>query len=288
MCSILGIPTVIFNCPITEQSIRGMSVRKRWRYQLIGAYCCQGPDHAKRLLDKVKVPKTRVIETGPICIAVDPVQGRQESPDQVRNGFKEKLGLPKDALPVIVAGSTYKDEEIVILEAFDLLREEVPGAVLILAPRGVSRPGGCDSVLLEQGREFGRWSVGIEAFPDSRIVLIDVTGELKYLYSIGHVAFVGGSMGQHGAGHTPVEAMAWGLPVCIGPVHPQQKLLIDLLLKDDLACVCRNAEQIFEFWMRVAKDSSYQENVQRRLSEVLEGSDEMILRIYDNLCSPSN
>ncbi len=284
ICSLLGIPTAIFNCPITEQSIRGMSVRKRWRYQLIGAYCCQGPEHAKRLFQKVKIPNTRIIETGPICIAVDPVQGREETLDQVRNDLKVRLRLPEGAFPVVIAGSTYKEEEVVLLEAFDQIRQECPDAVLVLAPRGVNRPGGCDSVLLEQFREFARWSAGIEVFPDSRIVLIDTTGELKYFYSVGHVAFVGGSMGQHGAGHTPVEAMAWGLPICIGPVHPQQKLLIDLLLENDLATVCKNARELVEFWSCVAKDSSYRENVQRRLGELLEGSDEMILRIYDNLC----
>ncbi len=287
ICSLLGIPTAIFNCPITEQSIRGMSARKRWRYHLIGAYCCQGPEHVKRLLQKINISIERVIETGPICIAVDPVQGRDDTQDEVRNELKEKLKLATDSFPIIIAGSTYKEEETVLLEAFDLIRETFPNAVLILAPRGVNRPGGCDSVLLDQGREFVRWSAGFEGFSDLKILLIDVTGELKYLYSVGHVAFVGGSMGQHGAGHTPVEAMAWKLPVCIGPVHPQQKLLIDILVENDLAKICRNSQELLEFWIRVAKDSSYRENVQRRLGELLVDSDEMILRIYDNLCVPS-
>jgi 3-deoxy-D-manno-octulosonic-acid transferase len=281
----LGIRTVIFNVPITEAATRQITPQARWRYRLIGTYCVQGKAHLKRMLT-AGIDRDAVVLTGPIGIAVDPVQGLAMTPAETRDFYREKLKLHADHFPVIVAGSTYRADEEAVLEAFDSVRRVYPKAVLILAPRGVNRPGGCDSTLVEQEREFARYSRGIDAMPDSGVLLIDQVGELKYLYSVGHMAFVGGTMGQQGSGHTPVEANAWYLPITIGPDFPQQKLIIDMLQKEGIAIICQTSDELATAWLDLAADEARRIVIAQETKHLFSGQDEMIVRLYDNLCLP--
>jgi 3-deoxy-D-manno-octulosonic-acid transferase len=53
-----------------------------------------------------------------------------------------------------------------------------------------------------------------ESSPD--IILVDSLGQLRALYALSEVSFVGGSLVRQG-GHNPLEPAAWGKPVLFGP-----------------------------------------------------------------------
>lgn len=281
---LMGVKTAVFNVPITYGATRQITFQSRWRYRFVGVYCCQAKEHRRRM-KTAKIPDDCLVVTGPIGIKVDPVQGLTQSPEDVRVEWQERLGISASNFPVVVAGSTYKYDETVVLEAFAKLRSEFPHAALILAPRGVRRPGGCDSTLLDYGLDFVRRSEANGVLPTTNIVLIDTFGDLKYLYSVGHMAFVGGTFGVQGTGHTPVEAMAWKLPITMGPDYPQQKTVVDLLLNKGLVRICRSTEELAQTWTEWARNADERARIARETEVLLATQDDMILRIYDNLLS---
>src|SRR6185312_15861990 len=110
-----------------------------------------------------------------------------------------------------VAGSTQEGEEPIVLAAHRKLREHLPEALLVLAPRYPQR---FDSVVaLVQGtglRPLRRSSSN----PEDRfeVLVLDTLGELMDFYAAADVAFVGGSLVPIG-GHNLLEPAAIGLPV---------------------------------------------------------------------------
>lgn len=288
MSSIFGIRSGVFNVPITQFEANRLKLKNRWRQPLIGAYFCQDESNQDRIVRSGSVPIDRTLVTGPACITVRPAQGLDLDPEQVRSSYAEKFHIQASDFPIIVAGSTYHPEELILIDAFKRLLNEFPLAVMIIAPRGISRPEGVDSALRERKTAFARVSEMPSSIPDSRIFLLDTTGELKHVYSVATIAFVGGTFNEKGTGHTPVEAVAWGVPCTIGPFHPQQKTIVEILARLDAIRVCEDAAELVQAWLLIARDDSYRIQVSRRLEDFRTASDGAALAIYDTIVGASD
>jgi 3-deoxy-D-manno-octulosonic-acid transferase len=117
--------------------------------------------------------------------------------------------------PVLVCGSTVDGEESLLLKAFENLRVEHPGAVMILAPRHPERFDQV-AILLRQldVRSLRRSQWRGEPLA-GRALLVDSIGELAALYALADVAFVGGSLVPRG-GHNIIEPAQHGVAVVTG------------------------------------------------------------------------
>jgi 3-deoxy-D-manno-octulosonic-acid transferase len=147
----------------------------------------------------------------------DSVAERAERFDPTRDPFA-RLAIAPAGTFTIVAGSTWPDDEAVVLPAFADFVAQVPTGRLILAPHepnpdhlagiaqrasalGLPRP-----VRLSQ----------IEHQPTASVIVVDRVGILADLYALAAVAFVGG--GYHRAGlHSVLEPAVFGVPVAVGP-----------------------------------------------------------------------
>jgi 3-deoxy-D-manno-octulosonic-acid transferase len=118
--------------------------------------------------------------------------------------------------PTLVAGSTWPEDEAVLLRAFTEILREQPGAKLILVPH---EPTAAHLARVERNtRGAGLPSpvrLGSATERDS-IILGDRVGVLAALYGAGTMAYVGGGFGRAGL-HSVLEPAAWGLPVVFGP-----------------------------------------------------------------------
>jgi 3-deoxy-D-manno-octulosonic-acid transferase len=124
----------------------------------------------------------------------------------------------KDAVPVLIAGSTRTGEEEIVIDAYKQIINEFPDTVLFIAPRHIERSKDI-AALLEKNRLKYQFRSDIK-YPsvkrDRQVVIIDSFGELFRLYSIGTVIFSGASLVPLG-GQNPLEAAIWGKPVLYGP-----------------------------------------------------------------------
>lgn len=174
----------------------------------VDAFFMQAEPHAERIRE-MGAPAGRVKVTGNLKFdALD--SGRP----------KERLTrivLSDPSRPLIVAGSTVPGEEEIILKALHLVREKVPNASLVLAPRHPDRFSEVPALVQAAGfRCARRTDLEPGQWKDGDVLILDTLGELASVYSLATVAFVGGSLVPQG-GHNVLEVSASGVPVLTGP-----------------------------------------------------------------------
>lgn len=139
--------------------------------------------------------------------------------DQVvyRLAHPKKLTITTNhTVPVLAAGSTWKEDETVLLEAiFDLLKKQL--LRLILVPHEPT-----PAHLHEIQKRLEKQNITYQLYSTTNnwqasVLLVDQVGILAELYTLGNMAFVGGSF--KGSVHSVMEPLACGLPTFVGPYH---------------------------------------------------------------------
>ena len=162
--------------------------------------------------------------------------------------LRQRLGLNLDQ-PVLVAGSTHTGEEEQLLAAWQRLKRNLPGLVLIIAPRHLRRLPEIEASFQQRGLLYWRYSDLERAMAaqdptanrtadtepvlqnkQSTLILVDRMGELISLYNLADYVFCGGSLVPKG-GHNLLEAAVLGKPVLFGPHMDDFREDAELLLK---------------------------------------------------------
>lgn len=120
--------------------------------------------------------------------------------------------------PVLIAVSTHDPEERIVLDSFMRLRETGLGEIrLVIAPRHPERFNAVAALLeaskLPWTRRSARPNPGDQ---EADIVLFDTIGEIKALFPVASLVFVGGSLTPIG-GHNVLEPAAAGACIVTGP-----------------------------------------------------------------------
>lgn len=205
-----NIPVIILNGRISEKSSRG--------YKKISFFM-------KKVLSYVTVCSMQSSLDAERLTAI----GADEKKVQVSGNFKfdmEMCGeMPAwtEALkgPVIVAGSTHRGEEELVLSAYLENLGKFPDLKLILAPRHPERFREVAGLLRREKVPFVRRSElgdsDIAGGPVSeKVLLLDRVGELSSVYAIADIAIIGKSFIGIG-GQNPLEPAYWGKPILCGP-----------------------------------------------------------------------
>ena len=104
-----------------------------------------------------------------------------------------------------------------MLSAFHRVRERVPQARLLLAPRHPERFAAVPALVEAAGfRCLRRSALDPAAWGDGEVLLLDTLGELAQVYALASVVFVGGSLVPAG-GHNILEPAVAGKAVVVGP-----------------------------------------------------------------------
>jgi len=130
--------------------------------------------------------------------------------------------------PLIIAASTHEPEEEWLIEAFAefFLEPSTVRPRLMIAPRHPERSGRVVDIVSSLGR--GKFShlpklrlarrstepAGTDPLAD--IILLDSIGELRYVYELAEIVFVGGSLIPHG-GQSILEPADAGKAIITGP-----------------------------------------------------------------------
>jgi 3-deoxy-D-manno-octulosonic-acid transferase len=118
---------------------------------------------------------------------------------------------------LLVAGSSHRGEEEILLNAFRSLKQRFPDFRMVLAPRHPQRFAEVERLLEASGLEFEKKSeINGRATPSQDVLFLDTLGDLEELYAVGDVAFVGGSLIDAG-GHNLLEPARVRRPILFGP-----------------------------------------------------------------------
>jgi 3-deoxy-D-manno-octulosonic-acid transferase len=149
--------------------------------------------------------------------------------------------------PIIVAGSTYLEDETILLDAYALLRQRCTSITprLIIVPH---EPTSERIAEIENQLSKGDFpAVYLSRLSSDAnlsnidILIIDAVGLLAKLYLLGDFAFVGGSF--HGRVHNVMEPAAMGKPVVFGPtIHNSYEAM--LLQKRGAAILVKDFQEM--------------------------------------------
>ena len=201
---------------IVAATVSPGSSRLRWParallapgYQAVAAAAAISADDANRLARLGVVAECIRVFGDPRFDSVDErVRGVESSDPLLRFG---------QGAPTMVAGSTWPQDEAVLIQAFARLRDRRPDARLILVPHEPTEPHLKDI-------EHRAVSAGLpdpvrlsSADGPVPLLLVDRVGVLAALYGAGGMAYVGGGFGTAGL-HSVLEPAAWAIPVAFGP-----------------------------------------------------------------------
>jgi 3-deoxy-D-manno-octulosonic-acid transferase len=131
----------------------------------------------------------------------------------------------KDNFPLIVAGSTWKPDEEILVKFID----KHDNIKIIIAPHEVSSAN-INRLQQMTKKPLLKYSeANNKNIIDHSILIIDSVGLLSSLYKYGHIAYIGGGFGI--GIHNILEPATFGLPVIFGPKYKKFKEAIDLIKK---------------------------------------------------------
>ena len=205
-----GARIAVVNARVSDRSLpRYLRLRPLWRRVLrnLDSFLAQSEEDARRLV-AIGAPDDRVLAAGNLKFDVQPPKALP--------AIEMLRCILQPATAVVVCGSTAEGEEAIILQAFTLVLEKHPRAVLILAPRRPERFDAVADLIAGSGLRFWRRSqlTGTESLSGG-VLLLDSIGELAALYSLASVAFVGGSLVPRG-GHNILEPAQFGVATLVG------------------------------------------------------------------------
>lgn len=202
-----GIPIIIIAATVRPDSTRLNGPAKvvlRSAYEAVDLALAVGPEDAVRLA-------ALGVNSARISLVGDP---RYDS-------VLERIsGLPDQPSPqMMVAGSTWRDDEEILLSAFPQVLLRHPKARLMLVPH---RPGE-DAIrrirrmALRSGLDapvVAAQSIDWNDLP--QLSVVNEVGPLATLYGRAMLTYVGGGFGRKGL-HSVLEPAAWGRTVIVGP-----------------------------------------------------------------------
>lgn len=150
--------------------------------------------------------------------------------------------------PILVAGSTWPEDEETLLKAFTETRD--PDLKLIIAPHEVHDNHLANIKKLFPGalwfsnyndstpapNEFA-WNMPAKA---SNVLIIDNIGMLSRLYHYATITYIGGGFNK--GIHNTLEAAVYGKPVLFGPNYKKFKEAIELIEAGGAVCIKSSAE----------------------------------------------
>ncbi len=203
-----GARIFIINGRLSEKSFkRYLMVRKMMIrvFHYVTLALMQDAEGAKRI-SGLGIRNSKVKVTGNIKFD----QIVEESENSLTNEFKRRFAILSDE-PLIAAASTHAPEEAIILNAFKEVWKKSEGKLprLLIAPRHPERFNEVAELIKNSGFDWTRRSEEESGRDESaEVILFDSVGELRAVFPLAEIVFVGGSLIPHGGQNVLEPAIA--------------------------------------------------------------------------------
>ncbi len=216
-CHKLQIPIQLVNGRISDRSFPRYLRVKRFLapiLQQLGGFCMQSPIDAGRIA-QLGAPERLITVTGNLKFDMESTL----PPDMSDESLRQQFCLCAES-PVLVAGSTHRNEDELLVDVFKQLLRQSPELILILVPRHPERCKAVGEMLTERNQVWRLRSQqshsGGQQLNGGGVLLVDSMGEMLSFYAVAQIVFVGGSLVAVG-GHNILEAALVKKPVLFGP-----------------------------------------------------------------------
>lgn len=242
-CHKKGIPLYVINGRISDTTFKSYQFLKGFFKELFKNYT--------EILTQSEEDKEKFIKIG-----------APETKTQVMKNLKfdvkridADIQIGKGTNRIIIAGSTHKGEDEIVLSAFTKLKKEFPDIKLLLAPRHLTRLDEVKSLTQKTGLKFGQRSIG-DTFENNEIIILDTMGELSKMYQICDFAFIGGSFNKTG-GHNPLEAIVYDKPAISGPSIHNFRDIYWILGRSKAGKVVKTPQELTNYMAKLLSDKEF-------------------------------
>jgi 3-deoxy-D-manno-octulosonic-acid transferase len=243
----------------------------------------QGEADAERLVS-LGVEPEKVFVTGNIKFD----QSIDESESVLTDDLKERFSISTER-PLIVAASTHSPEEQWVLKAFEELKTSGRNARLLIAPRHPERFEEIAELIGSAGLRFSRRSERPSANDAAaEVILLDSIGELRAVYALAEIVFVGGSLVPHG-GQSVLEPAAAGKAIVTGPFTMNFDAVVNEFISHDALVQLPEvneteiAGQLFEVLKDLLENGPRREELGENAAAVMDANRGAVLRTIQEL-----
>ena len=257
-----NIPLVIINARLSDRTFARLSSPwLKWAHPLLfppNLSVVAASERQQSRWLSLNFPDDRVHISGNLKIdAVDQSLINSETRVQIR----KELGFSDDTL-VIAGISTWPGEEKMLIDLVQSLRLEKINIKLLIIPRHAERRQEIRKVLQTSGLPHHLRTENPKATEDSIAYLADTTGEVMTLLQAADFAFMGKSLPPHHGGQNPIEPVALGLPLVMGPNHQNFRETSSDLLANEALLVGENATETHSLLLKLAHQSDLRDSMQ--------------------------
>lgn len=254
-CSLRKIPVCIINGRMSDESFKSYKFLAPFFRRVLPLYF--------GIFVQSEIDKERLITVG----------ANKETTSVMKNlkfdvkKFDVDIDLEIGGSKVLIAGSTHKGEDEVVLNVFKKLKEK-KDIKLLLAPRHITRTKSVAGLLEKEGLLYNLYSEN-KTFKGADVLLLDVMGELAKLYAAADVAFIGGSFNKTG-GHNPLEAVIFDKPVISGPSVKNFRDIYSILTLSKAGFIVKDEKEFFEVAQKLFYDEEFYKKTQKETKTVFE------------------
>ena len=156
---------------------------------------------------------------------------------------------------IITCASTHPTEDEILFESFQILNDDLTH--LVLVPRHPERAIEISKFLLEEGVSFAFLNNNETKFLDlnNKVTIVNEIGHLNFLYSISDLAFIGGTLIEHG-GQNFLEPLKHGIPISSGDSVYNFQEIADKLFELNILKLGNNAKEIALIWQAALENEN--------------------------------
>ena len=201
---------------------------------------------------------------------------------------EETVDIGQEGYRVIIAGSTHRGEDEIILNIFKEKKEKYPDIKLLLVPRHLTRLPQIIPIIDNLKLIYGLRSKE-DTFKEKDVIILDTMGELSKMYSICSFAFIGGSFNKTG-GHNPLEATVYSKPTITGPSIHNFKDIYWLLSRSNAGKIVKNPKELDLYIEKLLSDKDFYEQACKDCKFIFndqQGALEVVINELKDVLKPS-
>ncbi len=267
----LNVPVVVVNGRISEKSFSRYKKIKpiaKNIFKKTSLVLAQTDQYARRFTE-IGCPAEKVITTGSLKYDTAQIADKVEGADALAAQLKiadQKLWI---------AGATGKDEEKILLDVYQGLKQQdrFSDLTLVVVPRKPERFDEVAELIKQAGFDLIRYSeiktANASAVINNRTVILgDTMGDLRKFYSLATIIFVGRSLVPMG-GSDMAEAAALGKCTMFGPGAFNFKQTVDVLLADNGAIMVKYPQDLLQAMAKCLAEPDFAAEIARNGQEVI-------------------
>ena len=228
------IPVILLNARITEKSFKRWRIFERFAKEVFGKISLALPSNleTKKFLKKLGTKKIYVAGN---------LKFYGKSKVNTQNKFLLKRKFKNFKL--LCAASTHEKEEIFIGKLHKNIKKRHKKLLTIIVPRHINRVEKITNDLKKINLKVIAHSSGYQPEKNTDIYLVDTYGEATKFYQLSTIAFVGGSVIEHG-GQNPLEPSRLGNYIISGPNVQNFKEIYTFLSKNKISITTSNIKKM--------------------------------------------